>query len=433
MASHGVDFKDYNSALLLIAIKSSHPDIVKCLLDRSLNLSMAMKKNLMSFAMKSRDLRMIDCLIQLGEDINVDDFLREFTGYDPWNFNFYVDKNPEDKLLYLAADNGCLSLVQYLISRGANVNAKWRRRKAWYCFPLTMSYFMKGFEDLALIGVATKKGHLDIVKYLLNHGAILDEAHEEGLLCIATKTGDFALVRHLINFGTTIDTGRHNTLLLLAAKYGHLEIVKYLVTMGIDVNGDLIDPITIALIQSSGFFRSLDCYRDILSLRELPDIPHSMSLYIAAENGHFDVFKYLLDHGAHMNPYDDSILCVSWENGHHRITDYLVSHGHNHSGIAAIIARERYQLGRRLLAKLQKSHQRLTDESCSESVSVDFASFAARLGTCESLWKKGIAVIRNFTDGHLPSELMDVVSCLLVANAMRSTVSDPSRLCSKKE
>lgn len=433
MTSHGVDFRkgDYSKELLFIAIESNNFHIVKYLLDRSPNLITTTKETLMSFAMKHRDLRTVDYLFQLGTDINMDDLLREFSSNYTWNIDLNVYESPEGELLYLAAESGCLGIVQYLISHGGNVNAK--RCKARDYFHVFASCIDEMVDESTLIGVAAKKGHLDIVKYLLNQGTVLSEDLEKGLLYIATKTGDFALFQRLFNFVTILSTGWDKKLLCLAAKYGHLDIVKYLMTLGIDVNEDPMNPITHPCNRGCAFFLSSDCYCDLWRFPDLPNIPRSISLYLAAERGHFDVFKYLLDHGAHISPYDDSILCVSLENGHHRITDYLVSRGQNHSGIAAIIARERCQLGRQLITKLQKAHQRLTDESCNGSASADFASFTAQLGTCESLWRKGIAVIRNLMDGHLPSELMDIVSCLLVANAMRSTVSDTSRLCSKKE
>ncbi len=101
-----------------------------------------------------------------------------------------------DYWLSSAAHDGRLNIVKLLVSLGANVND-----------PSNPSD--SGPSPEGAIEYAANRGHLDVVRYLLDHGAI---------------------VNHMVN-------GRIRCQALVGAViWGHLEVAKMLVERGADVN-----------------------------------------------------------------------------------------------------------------------------------------------------------------------------------------------------
>ncbi|KAH9101094.1 hypothetical protein Ae201684P_007282 [Aphanomyces euteiches] len=149
----------------------------------------------------------------------------------------------------MATKNGHLDVVKYLLDKGAAVDIK--ESTGWT--PLQM---------------ASASGRLDVVKYLLDKGAALDTKNPACPFHMACESGHLDVVKCLLDKGTAIDEASHHgqTPLYLASKYGYLDVVKYLVEKGAAVDTKDIDGWT--------------------------------PLHMACENGHFDIVKYLFDNGA---------------------------------------------------------------------------------------------------------------------------------------
>lgn len=131
----------------------------------------------------------------------------------------YADTRDPNRQLWQAASDGDLSTVQSALAKGGQVDFHGKR----------------GFTPLA---IAAKNGHLDVVKFMLDRGANIDDR----------------------------DNDRHKTPLLAASFDGHLDVVKYLVDHGANVNMQAINSWT--------------------------------PLHDAAYRGLVDIVKYLVDHGA---------------------------------------------------------------------------------------------------------------------------------------
>lgn len=119
--------------------------------------------------------------------------------------NISLDKN---LLLNIAVINGHLDIVKYLIENGANVNNPG-------VIP-TLSY-------------ASNHGHLNIVKYLIENGANIHVNNEQALFFAAGK-GNLDVVKYLIENGADIHANNEQAL-KTAAKYGRNEVVDYLSTV----------------------------------------------------------------------------------------------------------------------------------------------------------------------------------------------------------
>ena len=92
--------------------------------------------------------------------------------------------------------------------------------------------------------------------------------------------------------------------------------------------------------------------------------------------------------------------------------------------VAEIQARERQRILRQRRTALSEIHQRPIDQSSSSVASEAFAAFGEASNSDESVWKEGVGVMRKLINGHLPHELHEVVSCLQVADAMRLASSN---------
>ena len=105
---------------------------------------------------------------------------------------------------------------------------------------------------------------MDIVKCLVDHGA--DVANNRYALGNAIKKGHLDIVKYLVE-----EKGANKgDALRYAASIGNLELVKYLVDHGADVNAK---------------------YRDSFGVVQT-------ALMNAAERGHTEIAKYLKEHGA---------------------------------------------------------------------------------------------------------------------------------------
>ncbi len=127
-----------------------------------------------------------------------------------------------DKYLEDGSTNGRLDQVIISLKKGADM----------------YSVDEYGDDDGALRS-ATKYGHLEVVKYLIENGTGAHTDDKEYAIGLASKYGHLEIVKNLVENGGDIHA-YHNWSLRLASKYGHLEVVKYLVENGADIH-DLND------------------------------------------------------------------------------------------------------------------------------------------------------------------------------------------------
>lgn len=111
----------------------------------------------------------------------------------------------DDLALRLASKNGHISVVKFLIEKGALINS----------------------EDDESLRLAASNGHFEVVNLLISNGANIHAKHDQALR-FAAANGHLEMVQLLLSNGadkTTLD----NEAARLAAKNGHLEILKMLV------------------------------------------------------------------------------------------------------------------------------------------------------------------------------------------------------------
>ena len=127
-----------------------------------------------------------------------------------------------DEVLATAAENGALKEVQELIGKGAYIKAQ----NPW--------------DGTTALMMASKKGHLEVVKYLVKEGADINQVsrYERTALIEASENGHLEIVKYLIKIGVDISAKNVNnyTALMLASGSGHIEVVRYLIEKGVDIH-----------------------------------------------------------------------------------------------------------------------------------------------------------------------------------------------------
>ena len=194
----------------------------------------------------------------LIEKENVDPNIR--IDADDNRFEFYAGSTP----LHIASQNGNLQIVEYLIYKGAEIDAKNKLERT----PLHYACINK---------------HLKIVEYLISNGADLNSKDEYGdsLLHFASHSDFLQIVQYLIelqHFDVDIKNKNEQTPLHYACMNGRLTVVKYLIAHGANIEAK-----DNAKINSG-----------------------STPLHIASYYGKIEVVKYLLSIGANKDAKTNS-------------------------------------------------------------------------------------------------------------------------------
>jgi ankyrin repeat protein len=218
---------------------------------------------------------MVKHLVEAGADINY----RDASGFTPflqacskgnletakYFVSLGVDINQKNSLInasgfYLAAEKEHFPMMKYLQSLGADVNC----------------LVVKGVQSYPALLMCSQKGNLELVKWLLEHGADINikcqtAEKNPGIRVIhhAAGFGHLEIVEYLLSKGASVhdkDNNLQSTPLIFAAATGKTAIVQLLLNHGANVNER----------------RGDGCF----------------PLYIASQNGHAQTVHVLLQAGA---------------------------------------------------------------------------------------------------------------------------------------
>ena len=250
-------------------------------------------------------------------------------------------------LLHLAAAEGHLSMVIYLLDRGANIHAKTK---------IPFDYFTP-------LHLASHEGHLKIVIYLLERGADIHGVPQNASfgyitpLHLAARKGYLEIVKHLIkcgaNFNATND--HNNTPLDLARIEEQADVIQFLENYIIQQRNlgakTKLEDLMSRLDDESFFFTSeeIEDYvqqsannTNILDLNDINtlEVESDELFFEAAQNGNAETVQRFFARGFNINSKDQwGNMALHWAaiKGHLQIIEFLFSNG------AAIDPKDNYQ------------------------------------------------------------------------------------------
>jgi ankyrin repeat protein len=176
---------------------------------------------------------------------------------------------------------------------------------------------------------AVRVANVNLVQMLLNAGADPNKANEDGAtpLLLAARTGSVKVAELLAGRGANVNARekfRSQTPLMWAAAEGHPDMVAFLVSKGAQVNvraeandwpSQMTSEPRVQYRPTGGLTPLLyaargGCQACIEALLkggadiDLPNPDGMTPLMMAIDNSHYEVARYLLDHGANPNTWD---------------------------------------------------------------------------------------------------------------------------------
>ncbi|XP_030756084.1 ankyrin repeat domain-containing protein 17 isoform X3 [Sitophilus oryzae] len=321
-----------------------------------------------------------------------------------------------------AASAGHVGLAKILLMHGAGINTHSNEFKesaltlACYKGHLDMVRFLleagadqehKTDEMHTALMEASMDGHVEVARLLLDSGAQVQNVNMptdsfESPLTLAACGGHVDLAMLLIERGANIEEVNDEgyTPLMEAAREGHEEMVHLLLGQGANINAqtDETQETALTLACCGGFMEVAD-----ILIKGGADIELGAStpLMEAAQEGHIDLVRFLLEYGANVNAVtqtNDTALTYACENGHTDVSELLLQYGgdleHESEG------------GRTPLMK---------------------ACRAGHLCTAEFLIKKGANVRKQTTNNdHTPLSLACAGGHLAVVELLLKSNADPN-------
>ncbi|PVV02890.1 hypothetical protein BB560_002644 [Smittium megazygosporum] len=327
LLEYGDDVHYENDLSLMLASQNGHLDVVKLLLENGADVHGDIDYSLPLASMRGHA-KFVKLLLDYGVDVhaNNQDALRCTSKTVKLILEHKSDIHADnDFALRTASKNGHLELVKPLLEHGADVYAD---------------------NDLAL-RTCFKDGNLEIVKLLLDGGADI-HANDDDSLKLALEQGanihaqdnealkraacclKVEVVKYLDDRGSDVSSDR-NTSFLLACLLGYLEHAKIILetTKGIHSESGM-------LLCWASEFGKLDLAKMLLD-QGIGELIFTLKKAVLSEqqvavlNGHLEVVKLFLEHGAgiingQIWPLNDAMRDAS-KSGHLGVVNLLLDHG----------------------------------------------------------------------------------------------------------
>ncbi|CAK9034684.1 unnamed protein product [Durusdinium trenchii] len=170
--------------------------------------------------------------------------------------------------------------------------------------PLNPNWTGADIDLPAPILFAAKRGHLEVVRLLLEAGADQNAARQDGATALGATAfnGHLEVARVLLEAGADPNAARQDgtTALMVAALNGHLEVVRVLLEAGADQNATTQDGATALMFAAHK--GHLEVVRLLLEAGADPKAAAqdgTTALILAAESGQLEVQQLLLEAGGH--------------------------------------------------------------------------------------------------------------------------------------
>jgi ankyrin repeat protein len=228
---------------------------------------------------------------------------------------------PKAVPLYYASLCGFCGLVEhFIVGRPQDINA----RGGYYDTPLQ---------------AASAKGHLDVVKLLLNSNADPNLSDEEGRapLHVASESGHLEVVKILVECGADVTRDQNGfsgwSPLHFASSQGRLEVAQFLIQCGAVVDSRNCDQETpLYRAASSAYIELVRLLLNSGASVNATDRRGCTPLHMTALSGYHDIAGLLLGYGASpdaQNKAQETSLAVACRYGRLEVSHLLLEHGSN--------------------------------------------------------------------------------------------------------
>jgi ankyrin repeat protein len=304
------------------AVMSGRSDVVALLLDRGVDINSAQSdgRTALHHAANAGNKSIVEVLISKGADVNAKTVRGETPAHLAAMRNrkdtvkLLLSKSTEVSTIQLAAYIGDLAKVKSFIEKGVSVNTQdgyWltplqaaaatgQRKVAEFLISKGASVNAEAvaLDGLTALHYAADGGSKEVGELLISKGAIIDAKAKNGLtaLHLAAMAGYTDMVKLLIAGGANVNAKSQygQTPLHYAARNGHKDVVLFLIDNGADVNVEATD--------------------------------ESKPLDYAARSDHKDVVKLLVDKGTNVSK-DDNLLYCACMYGHRELAELLIKKG----------------------------------------------------------------------------------------------------------
>ncbi|KAK4228870.1 ankyrin repeat-containing domain protein [Podospora fimiseda] len=255
---------------------------------------------------------------------------------------------PERTPLYVAANKGHASIVEFLVSLNTPqdriVNAAALRVAAHQGHSEVVSVLLRSdaFQEndmenqatLLLIACKGGPGHMEIAQLALDAGADPLTMNDQGFsaLCISCKHGCADIVRILLERGANVDTidSSGTSVLWISCFYGRADVVRILLDAGADPNQTIDEKSPLWIACQEGHYDVVSMLISVGADATMAASGGRTPLWIACKSGHTSIIEILLERGADVNTRTTdgkSALWIACYEGHDDVVRILIEAG----------------------------------------------------------------------------------------------------------